>query len=117
MRKSDDGLTAKALGYLATQKDIWAERRNSGSQLIPKKGGGGYYNIFLGEPGTPDICGLLLRPGRFGLYFGIETKSAKGKLRASQVLYKQRAALFGVPVFTCRTLTQVIEAVRALREM
>lgn len=116
--KADGGLTAAGLEYLATQRDIWAERRNSGMKLIPKDKGPGYYSIWLGEPGTPDICGLLRHPtGRRSLFFGIETKTPRGKLRVAQKEWHAKAELWGVPVCTARSLRDIIDFVAYLRGM
>lgn len=112
-RKVDDGLTEKTLMYLATQKDIWAERRNSGSKLIPKKGGG-FYKIWLGEPGTPDICGRMVT-NSWPLPFGIETKAPTGKLRAAQKRWHDRAFKSGMPVLVARSLQDVVDFVAWLR--
>ena len=107
MSDADGGLTTKALQYLASCKDIWAERRNSG-----KVG-----KVFLGEPGTPDITGYIKRAGRFALPFGIETKAEAGKLNDNQIKWHAKASNFGFPVFTCRTLSEVIQAIQELRMM
>lgn len=122
-RKVDDGLTEKTLAYLATQQDIWAERRNSGSKLIPKKGGG-FYKIWLGEPGTPDVCGLLfMRYQRDGIridvrptYFGIETKCKGGKLNPTQRRFHEKAAKWGMPCVTVESLQDVIQFIEELRK-
>lgn len=109
--RADDGLTTKALEYIAHCPDIWAERRNSGS--VPTRGG----YVTLSEAGTPDICGVIKRAGRYGLYFGIETKAPKGKLNEEQVKWHAKANNWGFPVFTCKNMSEVIAAIRALREM
>ena len=109
--KADGGLTTKALMYLATCQDIWAERRNSGKVPVGK----GW--VLLGEEGTPDICGYLRRPGRYALPFGLETKRLKGKLNDNQKRWHAKAEAWGIPVFKCDSLRQVIEAIVALREM
>lgn len=121
-RKADDGLTEKTLTYLATQKDVWAERRNSGSKLIPKKGGG-FYRIWLGEPGTPDVCGQIQtysdRPDRGYkalIYFGIETKCKGGKLNPTQRRFHEKAAKWGMPCVTVETLDDVISFIEGLRQ-
>ena len=128
-RKADDGLTDKTLTYLATQHDVWAERRNSGSKLIPKKGGG-FYRIHLGEPGTPDVCGLIRVPQRSVetqyesfritmpaalIYFGIETKCKGGKLNPAQRRFHEKAAKWGMPVCTVETLDDVKLFLEGLR--
>lgn len=119
-RKADDGLTEKTLTYLATQHDVWAERRNSGAKLVPKKGGG-FYKIHLGEPGTPDICGLITVPwlrdatGRIPLYFGIETKCRGGKLNPAQILFRDKAAMWGMPICTAESLEDVKLFLKGLR--
>lgn len=124
-RKVDDGLTEKTLMYLATQHDVWAERRNSGSKLVPKKGGG-FYSIHLGEPGTPDVCGLIQKGGRCSLpphallempiYFGIETKCKGGKLNANQRRFHEKAAKWGMPICTAESLEDVKRFLEGLRK-
>ena len=111
MSRADGGLTTKALQYLASCKDIWAERCNSGK--VPTKGGW----VELGEPGTPDIRGYIKRAGRFALPFGIETKTPATELNDNQIKWHARASDFGFPVFTCRTLSEVIQAIQELRMM
>lgn len=122
-RKADDGLTEKTLAYLATQHDVWAERRNSGSKLIPKKGGG-FYSIFLGAPGTPDVCLLLRRVRRDSagglidvtlFYAGIETKCKGGKLNPNQRKFHEKAAKWGMPICTVETLDDVKLFLEGLR--
>jgi len=44
---ADGGLVKHALAYLATQQDVWAERRNAGSRLI-RRSSDGVYRIHLG---------------------------------------------------------------------
>lgn len=122
-RKADDGLTDKTLTYLATQHDVWAERRNSGYivQLTP---GGGRYKIFLGEDGTPDVCGKIrlhdsfsnvFMPGGRLVPFGIETKCRGGKLNAAQKVFHAKARLWGMPVCTAETLEDVKLFLEGLR--
>lgn len=126
-RKADDGLTEKTLAYLATQHDVWAERRNSGSKLIPKEGGG-FYRIHLGEPGTPDICLLIRLPrqhysmlkGEYEtthvlVYAGIETKCKGGKLNPAQRKFHEKAAKWGMPCCTVETLEDVKLFLEGLR--
>lgn len=113
-RKADEGLTEKTLMYLATQHDVWAERRNSGSKLVPKKGGG-FYKIELGEPGTPDVCGLLRVAFESPIYFGIETKCKGGKLNANQIRFHEKAAKWGIPICTAETLQDVKRFLEGLR--
>ncbi len=111
--KADGGLTSAALEFLATCPDIWAERRNSGSilQVTP---GGGRYMIYLGEDGTPDICGTVYKQP-FPIYFGIETKARKGKMRKSQLLWKANAKRWGIPYCEARSLSDVQDFVNYLR--
>jgi hypothetical protein len=128
-RKIDDGLTEKTLEYLATQKDVWAERRNSGSMMVPKKGQG-FYKIWLGEPGTPDVC-LLIRVARTRLngitsswetrhetiYAGIETKCLGGKLNENQQRFHAKAAKWGMPICVAESLHDVQEFINNLRKV
>lgn len=112
--KADGGLTSAVLEYLATQDDVWAERRNSGSVMWPSPRGK-LYNIWLGEPGTPDICALLFKPRARALYFGIETKALKGKARVTQLEWRELAKRWGVPVLETRSLHDVVDFVAYLR--
>lgn len=121
-RKADDGLTEKVLAYLATQHDVWAERRNSG-HIIQMTPGGGRYKIWMGEPGTPDVCGLIqtrieAMDGTYSTltYFGIETKCRGGKLNPAQRRFHEKAAKWGMPVCTVETLEDVKLFLEGLRK-
>lgn len=110
--KADGGLVEKTLAYLATCSDVWAERRNSGSKIVSD--GGKHWRIWLGEPGTPDVCcQLLARP--WPIYFGIECKAAKGKVRRSQERFHKKAMSYGMPILVARNLTDVRDFVAWLR--
>lgn len=107
-RKADDGMVGKTLEYLATQQDVYAERRNSGSVKI------GTCLIKLGEAGTLDVSGYLMR-APFAVPFEIEAKSSKGELRKSQ---KKRMAMLdrlGVPYCTAKSLADVVQFLARLR--
>lgn len=101
----DDDLHKKTLQYLATQKDVWAERRNSGDL----KG------IHLGEPGTPDVCGLMHRGPLLPIYFGIETKAKNGKLTAAQKKFHAKALQWGMPVLVAGNIHSVVNFIAWLR--
>lgn len=104
MSAIDDGLTTKALEYLATQPDIWAERRNAGKKR----------RVHLGDAGTPDIMGRI-QADPWALPFGIETKAKKGKLRETQVAYHARMREWGIPICVAYSLNDVKEFVAWLR--
>ncbi len=93
---------------------MWAERRNSGSILWTSPRGAAY-KIWLGEPGTPDICALLFKPRARALYFGIETKALKGKSRETQLEWRDLAKRWGVPVIEARSISDVVDFVAYLR--
>ncbi len=122
-RKADDGMTEKTLAYLATQHDVWAERRNSG-YIIQMTPGGGRYRIFLGEDGTPDVCGKIAvtRVVASTVYvpmlvpFGIETKCKGGKLNPKQRKFHEKAAKWGMPVCVAETLEDVKLFLERLRQ-
>ncbi len=115
-KKQDDGMVEKTLFYLATQGDVWAERRNSGSQLVPKREGG-FYRIHLGEPGTPDVTGYLSRAGKTAIPFGIEAKAQNGVLNPEQRAWHAKANKFGVATCVARELRQVVGFIDMLRGM
>lgn len=115
-KKQDDGMVEKTLAYLATQKDVWAERRNSGAQLVRNRDGSSR-RIMLGEPGTPDVTGYLFRSGKPPLPFGIECKSAKGKLNPDQKTWHAKANAFGIPTCVARELRQAVGFIDMLRGM
>lgn len=110
--KADGGLVEKTLAYLATCSDVWAERRNSGSKIVSD--GEKHWRIWLGEPGTPDICGQL-RTGCWPIYFGIECKAPKGAVRVSQQRFHAKAGVWGMPILVARNLTDVQDFVAWLR--
>jgi hypothetical protein len=112
--KPDGGLTKPVLEYLATQRDVWAERRNSGGQLVKNKDGS-YRSILLGEPGTPDITGYL-RTVACAVPFAIELKSTTGKLNDHQIAWHGKAHDFGLPVATCRSIGEAKAFIERLRD-
>lgn len=113
--KADGGLTAAALEYLATCRSfVKAERRNAGELLVPKKGGG-FYKVFLGEEGTPDITGYVFGNHRMAVPFGIETKARRGKLRQAQIEWKEWANACGVPYCEARSISDVRDFVNYLK--
>lgn len=103
----DDDLHKKTLQYLAMQKDVWAERRNSGDL----KG------IWLGASGTPDVCGLMHRGPLLPIYFGIETKSKgkRGMLTDAQKRFHKKALQWGMPILIACSLQDVVDFVAWLR--
>ncbi len=91
----------------ATQKTIMAFLKTRGAIVLRLNSGKiktdrGIW-ISLCEEGTPDVQALL--PNGKTLF--VETKSARGKLSASQVLKHQELAARGHPVIVARSLTEV----------
>lgn len=113
-KKQDDGMVEKTLTYLATQRDVWAERRNSGEQIVTNRDGT-QRRIKLSEPGTPDVTGYLFRAGKPAIPFGIEGKAARGVLNPDQKRWHARANAFGVPTCVARELRQVVGFLDMLR--
>lgn len=65
--------------------------------------------IRASEPGVPDLCVWpRLRP--HGVW--LELKTAKGKERAAQVAWRERAQARGIRVAVIRTLEEALEALR-----
>lgn len=131
--KPDAGLTPAVLDYLATQRDVWAERRNSGGQLV-KNRDGSYRSIALGEPGTPDVTGYLRHDRSlleqtivnsepmlgawpsYALPFAIELKSKTGRLNPKQQAWHAKAERFGVAVCVARSIGDVKAFLGRLRK-
>jgi len=108
-RKQDGGIVAKTLAYLATQQDVYAERRNSGSIKVGER------LIKLGEPGTFDVTGYLILPGQYAIPFEIEAKSSTGELRKSQVKRAAMLTKMGVPHCMAKSLADVQAFLAKLR--
>lgn len=100
-RKSDDGMVGKALAYLATQQDFYAERRNAGGKKI----GDDWVNF--GKSGVLDISGYFTPPSGLAVYYELEAKSSTGKLRPSQEKRIQQLTRARVPFCVARTLDDV----------
>lgn len=108
-KKQDGGMVAKTLEFLATQQDIYAERRNSGSIKVGER------LIKLGEAGTFDITGYMLLRGQYAIPFEIECKSSTGELRKSQRKRIEMLNKLNVPYAMVRTLSDVLMFVDGLR--
>lgn len=77
-------------------------RQNSGTVFA------GNRRIHLGDDGLPDIV-IILPPN--GRVLGLEVKSAKGRLRPGQVIFRDRILSMGGAYHVVRTLQQAMEAV------
>lgn len=102
-----DGTTAEWV--IQSQILKWLEasnilhwRQNSGTVIV------GARRIKLGEPGLPDIVVIVPPTGRL---LALECKSAKGKLRPDQVIFKAKAEANGATYKVVRTLIQAMNAV------
>lgn len=86
---SESVIVTSILQALAARR-VFCWRANSGNILI---GSGDSKRMIRGAPpGTPDIIGAL----RGGRLFGLEVKTATGRLSASQVAWAERARSIGV---------------------
>jgi hypothetical protein len=113
--RADGGLVPAILNFCATQQDIWAWRANSGTLPIANRDGTTRY-FQSGEPGTPDILGVLRARTRT-IFFGIEAKrlGIGKKRRDTQLIWHTKASLFGVPVLTVDSISEVDRFFRSLR--
>lgn len=111
--KSDGGLVPKILEFLAMQRDVLADRRNSGGKLID-----GHW-VKFGKAGTLDVSGYLMLGGGgfYAVPFEIEAKSEKGKLRESQEKRIARLKELNVPHLVARELWEVQDFIRKLRRL
>jgi hypothetical protein len=76
---------------ILTARGVFCWRNNSGVTVL---GAGKSRRIIRGAPaGSPDILGVL---GTSGKLFGIELKTATGRVSTSQKLWSERAQKFGV---------------------
>ena len=64
--------------------------------------------VLLGEAGLPDIV-VIVPPG--GRLLGLEVKSAKGKLRPVQEVFREKILKSGGLYFVVRTLKEAMTAV------
>jgi len=77
-------------------------RQNSGTVFV------GNRMVLLGEAGLPDIV-VIVPPG--GRLLGLEVKSAKGKLRPVQEVFREKILKSGGLYFVVRTLKEAMTAV------
>jgi len=110
---SETDLVRVILGALK-MKGAWAWRANSGALVI----GTGKARRFVkqGEPGTPDILGVLTQEHclvhpRVGVLFGLEVKTAKGKQSESQRAWQVKAEKHGVLYAVVRSVSDALGAV------
>ncbi len=100
---SETDLVRCILKELARLK-VWAWRVNAGV-FGPRR--------VRGAPeGTPDILGIL--PG--GVLFGLEAKTERGKLSASQLSWHETARFHGVRVEVVRSVTHAVTSVTRWRD-
>lgn len=100
--------------FLASQADVWIRRNNTGRYQTEA---GHWVQFGLGE-GGPDLVGTLALPffGRtIAQAFGIEVKSAKGRLRDSQRAWHAGAELMGWRVCTARSVAEASAFLDGLR--
>lgn len=116
--KGETLLTKAVLDYLNSQRDVWAERRNSGSRPLQAKGVERY--VKLGVAGTPDITGYVRRgqcsQSFRALPFGIEVKRPGQKLNANQKAWHAKAGEFGIPVAVCTSISEARAFIERLRK-
>lgn len=115
MSHQDAGNVTKFLQYLATQQDVYAERRNSGYLKAQYKGKDRL--IKLGTPGTFDITGYLEhRRLRWAIPFELEAKRPGGKPRATQIARSEMLTRLNVPHLIADSLAEVVQFIEDLRE-
>lgn len=103
---SETELVRSILATLA-RMGIWAWRANAGSRVMPATDRSAR-RMFRGAPaGTPDILGVL--PG--GRLFGLEAKTARGRVRPSQSAWHATAERHGVLVAVVRSVSEALAAV------
>lgn len=77
---------------------VW--RVNSGAVKMES---GGF--VRFGEPGAPDLQGILAPSGRF---IGIEVKTAVGTVSPTQKAWHEEARSFGAKIGVARTVDEAI---------
>jgi hypothetical protein len=114
--RADGGLVPHILRFCATQRDVWAWRANSGVLPLANADGSTRY-VQGGEPGTPDVLGVLLTRAGRSIFFGVEAKrqGIGKKRRDSQIAWHAKALTFGVPVITVDSISEVDRFFRRLR--
>lgn len=100
-------LLVKAILSALHLHGLWCWRVNAGVTVL---GGGRSRRVIRGAPaGTPDILGVL--PGGRGRLFGLEVKTARGRLEESQVAWHELATSKGVRVAVVRSAHEALDIV------
>ncbi len=103
IKVSEKEIQHAILDYLRIRGYL-CKRNNAGMSFGQHNGK--KWAIKIGEPGWPDIEGIT----KDGLYFGIEVKSATGKLEESQkAIGKKIGSMGGARWFVARSVGDVIE--------
>jgi hypothetical protein len=97
MPNSESYIQKNILAYLSL-RNIWAWRSNN--LAVPGR-------RFIGEPGLPDIVGML--PG--GRFLGIEVKTKTGKQSDDQKAFQARCEKEGGLYILARSLDDVMEVI------
>lgn len=86
-------------------RGVWAWRTNSGGVMVQG-------SLYRGAPaGTPDILGVI-----DGRLFGLEAKTAKGRVSETQRVWHSRAEREGVRVGVFRTVGEALAMVEEWRK-
>jgi hypothetical protein len=119
-RSGESGLLRQVLDWLTLQK-LFHWRANSGGGVRPD-GRGGWRPIKGNAEGTPDV--LILLPARVHIYpefshaepagrlCGCELKGPKGRLRAAQKAWMEKAEKAGALCLVIDSLDGLIDALR-----
>lgn len=93
-----------------TARRIWCWRVNSG--VVVTGTGASRRMVKMAPAGTPDILGVV----GDGRLFGLEVKTAKGRLAASQVAWAAKAVANGVRTRVVRSIGEALTAVAEWRQ-
>lgn len=101
-----DGIVKPIEAELGRRRDMLIWRQNSGA-LADRFG---RWVSFTDLPGLPDLMGELFRPelSRFAIPFGIECKTATGKMRKAQNAVRKRFTELHVPWIKARSYDDVV---------
>jgi hypothetical protein len=87
-------------------KHVFHYRNNSGSAI-----GKGDHLIRFGASGSPDIICVIA-----GRYVGLEVKRPGGKLRDSQIAFRDALARAGGFYFTVTSLDDAVDAIETIQK-
>ncbi len=92
---------------LAAIRDVYVTRNTVG-RLQDRNGA--WWSFGLGD-GSPDLIGIYAHPRGVALAFGVEVKTAKGRVEADQKTWHAVMDRRGLPTFLARTPEEAVTQV------